>query len=647
MKLLNLTLDHFKGLGHFELSLPDGCSANIYGENSAGKTTLADAYFWLLFGVDSEGRSPGEIGGFRIKTKGTSGLDYSVSGTFSHEGRTFTIRRVYRENFSVKNGESVSVKTGNTTDYYIDDAPCKTKKDFDAFLAGLFPQEIGRILSDPNYFPGIMKADERRAMLLSLFSPEITDDDVISRHPELASLRERKGYKTVEQYLDWAKAQRTAVNKELGNIPGRLDEANRAKTEVPEEQEDASQIAKLQAAKHRALSAIDAAKSGGDILEARRRLNERENAISEARTAYREKFAHGNSGVEAQIASKRAELMDLKRRLDILQQDHANTIFFSEGMFRKIEDLRSAWLETDAQEFSGETICPTCHQPLPAQSVDEAKRNFNLQKSEKLEQIQQKASELKEAAAVSEQQISRQRAEIKILEDQIPNIEKMIDRLTQAIIDPPPFEDSEEYKRLAGERDALKKELDVLTTCSMKKLPSLEEKLAGIQAELDELERRRLAREMGARQEARIRELLAQQKELNIKLTDLDEGIRLSELFIRLRACDLEEDINRHFKYVRWKLFETQVNGGVKNCCEAMVANRDGEYIEYNNNLNDGHRVRGGVDIINAIGKAAGLEMPLWIDRAGEVTLDLETGAQMIRLYASGEDKTLRVEAVK
>lgn len=39
--------------------------------------------------------------------------------------------------------------------------------------------------------------------------------------------------------------------------------------------------------------------------------------------------------------------------------------------------------------------------------------------------------------------------------------------------------------------------------------------------------------------------------------------------------------------------------------------------------------------------------MPLWIDRAGEVTLDLETGAQMIRLYASGEDKTLRVEAVK
>lgn len=59
MKLLNLTLDHFKGIGHFELSLPDGCSANIYGENSAGKTTLADAYFWLLFGVDSEGRSPG------------------------------------------------------------------------------------------------------------------------------------------------------------------------------------------------------------------------------------------------------------------------------------------------------------------------------------------------------------------------------------------------------------------------------------------------------------------------------------------------------------------------------------------------------------------------------------------------------------
>ena len=47
MKLLNLTLDNFKGTKHYSLDQPNGCSAAVYGENGAGKTTLADAWCWL------------------------------------------------------------------------------------------------------------------------------------------------------------------------------------------------------------------------------------------------------------------------------------------------------------------------------------------------------------------------------------------------------------------------------------------------------------------------------------------------------------------------------------------------------------------------------------------------------------------------
>ena len=63
MKLLNLTLDNFKGTKHFSLNLPDGCSAAVYGENGTGKTTLADAWSWLLFGVDFSGQSDSGNGG--------------------------------------------------------------------------------------------------------------------------------------------------------------------------------------------------------------------------------------------------------------------------------------------------------------------------------------------------------------------------------------------------------------------------------------------------------------------------------------------------------------------------------------------------------------------------------------------------------
>ena len=54
IKLNSLILENFKGISYFELNV-DGKNASVYGTNASGKTTLADAYFWLLFGKDSNG----------------------------------------------------------------------------------------------------------------------------------------------------------------------------------------------------------------------------------------------------------------------------------------------------------------------------------------------------------------------------------------------------------------------------------------------------------------------------------------------------------------------------------------------------------------------------------------------------------------
>lgn len=150
--------------------------------------------------------------------------------------------------------------------------------------------------------------------------------------------------------------------------------------------------------------------------------------------------------------------------------------------------------------------------------------------------------------------------------------------------------------------------------------------------------------ELNQQQDQRIQELISRQKELNLELTNLDDGLTLAEQFIRLRAMDLEESINSHFEVVRWKLFDIQVNGGVKACCEATADNDNGVYVEYSSNLNDGRRIQAGVDIANAVAKATGITAPIWIDGAGELTRELHTDLQCIRLYASEADKQLRVE---
>ena len=55
IKLLRLEIRRFKGCQALDLEL-DGKSADIYGDNATGKTTIYDALTWLLFGKDSRGR---------------------------------------------------------------------------------------------------------------------------------------------------------------------------------------------------------------------------------------------------------------------------------------------------------------------------------------------------------------------------------------------------------------------------------------------------------------------------------------------------------------------------------------------------------------------------------------------------------------
>lgn len=649
MKLLNLTLDNFKGTKHFSLDLPDGCGAAIYGENGTGKTTLADAWCWLLFGVDSKGQSDSKNGGFQVSTKGTNGLDYSVSAVIEVDGRTHTLRRVYREEFSRKNGESEKGQAKNHTDYYLDDTPLKTKKQYDAFIDTLFPsREIGRALTIPSYFPRELEPGSRRELLLKLFSPEITEDSVMDRHPELARLRTYKGYKTVEQYRDWAKAQRTAVNKELDSIPGRIDEANLAKREEVPTPEDDAVFQRLQAEKAKLAMKISAIRSGSAQMDAIRRKSETEAFLSERRATYMGKFLHANDALNADAQALRKEISDKERNLFALKRNHENRVLFMENIRKEIGRLNEEWQEWQGKRFDeSSTICPTCGQPLPPEQMQEAREKFNLTRSETIRQIEEKGAELGEHRKQDSIIVKEERQTIAAVEQELAELQEKLDKLAAAIVTPPPFEETEDFRKLTKEIEGLRQEEAILKVSAEKQLAPLLEKEERVQQQLDELSRKRLNAEMNRQQEQRIRELLAKQKELNLQLTNLDDGLTLADQFIRLRAMDLEEDINSHFEVVRWKLFDIQVNGGVKTCCEAMADNDNGIFVEYGSNLNDGRRIQAGVDIINAITKVTGVTAPIWIDGAGELTRELHTQSQCIRLYASGADKALRVEVLR
>ena len=81
MKLNSMRIENFKGIAAFEFT-PGGEDTVVYGDNATGKTTLVDAFLWLLFDKDSSGTKD-----FNIKTLDANGqaaqaIDHSVEAVF-------------------------------------------------------------------------------------------------------------------------------------------------------------------------------------------------------------------------------------------------------------------------------------------------------------------------------------------------------------------------------------------------------------------------------------------------------------------------------------------------------------------------------------------------------------------------------------
>ena len=91
------------------------------------------------------------------------------------------------------------------------------------------------------------------------------------------------------------------------------------------------------------------------------------------------------------------------------------------------------------------------------------------------------------------------------------------------------------------------------------------------------------------------------------------------------------------------RLFQEQINGGLKEDCEVMIPTADGRLVPYTF-ANNAARINAGLEIIATLSEHWGIKMPVFIDNAESVTHLTESDTQTIRLVVSEADKKLRVE---
>lgn len=631
MKLLKLKLQNFKGIRNSEFDF-GGIDATIYGDNATGKTTVFDNLCWLLFSKDSLDRAD-----FEIKTlengKPIHKVNHEVEAEFlNDDGNSFTLRRVYREKYSSPRGGDTKL-TGHTTDYFVNDVPVK-EKEYKQYINDVIAEDVFKLITNPLYFNEQYSWQNRRKLLLEI-SGDIKDEEVINSRSELTRLAELLNGRTVDEQRKIVAAKKTAINKELDMIPVRIDEAlrNKAALSASEEKLKADikvfdeAIKKLDEQRSIIINGFNATEKRSKVDEINRRLKLRQSEVLSTYTAEKQRL--------------RGEYELLLNKLKAIESErdrYADRAYDLRGKIerenKRIETLQAEFDVFNSQKFD-ESICPTCKQPLPADKQAELEAEFNSNKANKLEEYQQLIESAKALKANYEEQQELMAVKADGLINQIEqaNSEYEVKFKEYKSYYETNIEDDPEYKGLKAELFLL--ELDDNDDADTKEVARLESEIKELRSKQSALENELNKYTLNADIQKRVIELENQQQKLATEKNLLDETSFLIDEFVKAKVDMLEESINSHFKYARFKMFNVLVNGNVEECCETTYKG-----VPYRS-MNNAARINVGLDIINALTKFYNVTAPVFIDNAEAVTDFIKCNSQTIKLVVDADFKEL------
>ncbi|HLZ88990.1 MAG TPA: AAA family ATPase, partial [Puia sp.] len=241
---------NFKGIEKLQISF-DPRSQNIWGENGTGKTTIADAFQWLLFGKNSLGEADFGIKRLDKDGKKVDKTDVEVEGTIDFNGRKITLKHRFIELWTQQKGSEERKLTGNTHEYFVDNAPYKLAE-YKAFINKLVDEAIFPMITNPLHF-NRLAWQKRREILLSI-SGDISNADLAAAYPEFKELVAQLSNKTLSKYKQEVVANKKLSKDQLEGLPTRIDEVRRG---MPVEQDYEAIVAQVQNREER-LAEIDA-----------------------------------------------------------------------------------------------------------------------------------------------------------------------------------------------------------------------------------------------------------------------------------------------------------------------------------------------------------------------------------------------------
>jgi len=662
INLIRLTLQNFKGIRNLNIEFAP--NTTIMGDNSTGKTTVMDAFTWLLFGKDSQDRKD-----FNIKTiendQVIEKIEHSVEGEFRIDGEPLVIRRTLKENWTKRRGDVETTFTGNDTLYYYNEVPLKAGE-YSAKINAIIDETVFKLITNPLYFTSMKWQDQRNHLFL--IGGDVSDAYVLDK---MATLNNKDMISNITNILNSGKslsefkreiaARKKKLKDDLQTIPARIDQTRKMMPEMQDfaliEQEAEGLKAEIAEIDRSLSDRSTAIRSQYEAIQTKRgeinRLKtEQQNLVHKAKQkAQDDAFASNERrrDLENQLSASVRKESDIDREIKQLEAGIKaldQEIGRLEGEKQK---LRDSWHAENAKEYKKEDgclICPLWNEPCndsnslsrKAEAGAKAEEQFYDTKSKKLDSIGCEGLGVKNAqesysADISLRKISLSEAQAK-LEATKSESAQIREQLSQTQIAVPEAifpEDIPGYVELSDKIQEIESTIEDVPQQDNTELTSRKREIS-VRLDAAKAKLGDKARIEAAQKE--VNRLLDEERSLSQQIADLERTEFTIQEFTKSKIDECERRINSRFSTVKFRLFEQQINGGEVETCVALV---DGVPFS---DVNTAGKINAGLDIINTLSDFHKVSAPIFIDNRESVNQLLDTQSQIVNLIVT-KDKSL------
>lgn len=671
VKLLRMTLRNFKGIK--DLTVEFGEVTDVCGANATGKSTINDAFTWVLFGKDAQGNSDTKFG---IKTVGPDGkpydkLEHEVTAVLDVNGECIELRRALVEDWVKPRGSAEVTLKGNHTEYFCNGVEIKAGA-YKEKVDSIVEEQLFKLITNPSFFAGLDWSTQRDILLR--IAGGVTYEEVAADRADFITILTQLSGKDVATFKQEIAYRKKKIQEGLDKIPVEINAITSVTPEAPDYEaldiEKARLISELEVVETTITDIAKATRQHYESAQGKRKYindlrTKQQDVLFAAKQAAQkgvfDKNAKGNAArnnydstkreLNSYIATSDGELNNIRRSI-------ANNNTAIENLKVKVDTKRDEWYKRNEDTYTASSEGLTCPiyktlcsdasiLKLNTEAKAKAKQAFEEAKEKDLERISKEGSELngqiealekraveltkelKDRTAEVETKKSEYNKALELLAKEI-EANPVIDASTAANVK---GEDLPEWKALEGQISSLSETIKELPAADNSELTTKKRSLTN---DLDEVKRKLSLRSVIENNTKKIAELSGREKELAQQKADLEKQEFTIDELNKARMDEVERRVNQKFQLVRFRMFEPQLNGGEKPDCVAMV---DGVRFT---DLNNAGKINAGLDIINTICLFHEISAPIFVDNAEGVNQLFPVGSQLVKLIVT-TDKELQI----